>query len=79
MGKFKNNTLCAAFGWASSLVLIFLNLYNLPETFVGFGILPDNIARGSAYFVIILILILLIWMLVEMYDLCFKIKKLVNV
>lgn len=75
MGDFKNNHLCAAFGWGSSLILIFLNLYNLPETFVNFGFLPAAAARIAAYIVIALIMVLLIWMVAEMYDLRFQIAK----
>lgn len=71
MGEFANNRIVSAIGWVSSLILVFLNLYNLPETFVAFNICDANLARTAAYFVIGLILILLVWTCFEMLDLDF--------
>lgn len=71
MGKFKNNNFCSVFGWISALILIFLDFYNLPATFVNYGFLPTLFAKGLAYFIIVLILILLGWMITELYDLHF--------
>lgn len=77
MGEFVNNRWLSAIGWVSSVILVFLNLYNLPTTFVGFKVLPADISRNCAYAVIVLIVVLLIWTCIEMNDFSFK-KKLVK-
>lgn len=69
MGEFANNHLCSLLGWGSSLILVFLNLYNLPETFVSFNIVNSNLAINAAYTMIVLILILLSWTCAEMWTL----------
>lgn len=72
MGEFANNKFFSALGWGSSLILVFLNLYNLPETFVSFDIVSPALATKIAYVVIAVILILLVWTCAEMLDFNFK-------
>jgi manganese transport protein len=72
MGEFANSRIFSVLGWSSSLILVFLNLYNLPETFVSFDIVDPAIATNFAYAVIALILILLGWTCAEMLDLDFR-------
>lgn len=75
MGEFTNSRIMSAIGWVSSLILVFLNLYNLPETFVAFDLWTPNVARNIAYFLIVLILILLVWTCGEMLDIDFTKPK----
>lgn len=80
MGEFANSRLFSILGWASSLILVFLNLYNLPQTFVSFNLSSKTVAEGIAYIVIGIILILLAWTCYEMLDIDlhhFKPRKLV--
>ena len=72
MGEFANGKIFSVLGWSSSLILVFLNLYNLPETFVSFDIVDPAIATNIAYAVIALILVLLGWTCAEMLDLDFR-------
>lgn len=44
----------------------FLNLYNLPETFVTFNFGNPDLAKVVAYLIIAIILFLLVWTCVEM-------------
>lgn len=66
MGEFANNYVVSILGWSSSLILIFLNLYNLPETFVTFNFCNPDLAKVVAYLIIAIILFLLVWTCVEM-------------
>lgn len=61
MGQFKNRRSWSVLGWISSIILIFLNLYNLPATFVSFNIMPKQDAKIFAYAIIVLIILLLAW------------------
>lgn len=42
MGQFKNRKIWSILGWISSIILIFLNLCNLPATFVSFKMMPKR-------------------------------------
>ncbi|MCT7721157.1 MAG: divalent metal cation transporter, partial [Lactobacillus crispatus] len=59
--QFKNRRSWSVLGWISSIILIFLNLYNLPATFVSFNIMPKQDAKIFAYAIIVLIILLLAW------------------
>lgn len=61
MRKFKNRRVWSILGWISSIILIFLNLYNLPVTFVSFNMMPKQDAIILAYVVITLIVLLMAW------------------
>ena len=61
MGQFKNKRIWSVLGWISSIILIFLNLYNLPATFISFNMLPKQDAIILAYIVIALIVLLMAW------------------
>ena len=61
MGQFKNRKIWSTLGWASSIVLIFLNLCNLPATFVSFNMMPKRDAVVFAYAIIMLIILLMGW------------------
>ena len=67
MGEFKNKPIWQILGWGSALILTFLNLYNLPATFVSFNFMPVAIAKLIAYIVIALISFLLLWTCIEIY------------
>lgn len=67
MGEFKNRLWVKICGWVSVLVLTFLNLYNLPSTYEGFGIWSKGTSDVLAYISIIVIVVLLIWTCVELY------------
>ena len=66
MGEFANSYVVSVLGWSSSLILIFLNLYNLPETFETFNFCNPDLAKVVAYLIIAIILFLLVWTCVEM-------------
>ena len=66
MGEFANSYVVSVLGWSSSLILIFLNLYNLPETFVTFNFCNPDLAKAVAYLIIAIIMFLLVWTCVEM-------------
>ena len=66
MGEFANSYVVSVLGWSSSLILIFLNLYNLPETFVTFNFCNPDLAKVVAYLIIAIIMFLLVWTCVEM-------------
>ena len=72
MGEFVNNRFISVIGWTSSLILVFLNLYNLPATFVDLKIVSPKIAEAIAYIIIIVIFSLLIWTCAEMLEINFK-------
>lgn len=61
MGQFKNRKIWSILGWASSIILIFLNLCNLPATFVSFNMMPKRDAVVFAYAIIMLIILLMGW------------------
>ena len=44
MGEFRNNKAVKFFGWVSVIALTFLNLYNMPQTFEGFGVWNKHLA-----------------------------------
>lgn len=67
MGEFRNKLIWRILGWACAIILTFLNLYNLPTTFVGFNIMPAQDAKICAYISIIIILALLVWTCIEIY------------
>ena len=67
MGEFKNKPIWQILGWVSALALTYLNLYNLPSTFVSFHFVSNNIARIAAYITIVVIAILLLWTCIEIY------------
>ena len=67
MGEFKNRGWVKVCGWISVIALTFLNLYNLPATYEGFGIWSKGTSDVLAYITIIVILALLIWTCVELY------------
>lgn len=67
MGEFKNSGWVKFFGWLSVIALTFLNLYNLPSTYEGFGVWSKGTADILAYITIIIILILLAWTCAELY------------
>ena len=67
MGEFKNSGWVKVCGWISVIALTFLNLYNLPATYEGFGIWSKGTSDVLAYTTIIVILALLIWTCVELY------------
>ncbi|MRG82883.1 Mn(2+) uptake NRAMP transporter MntH [Lactobacillus reuteri] len=67
MGEFKNSGWVKVCGWISVIALTFLNLYNLPATYEGFGIWAKGTSDVLAYITIIVILALLIWTCVELY------------
>lgn len=67
MGEFKNKPIWQFLGWACGLILTYLNLYNLPTTFIGFNLWQPATARLWAYASIIVIIILLLWTCVEIY------------
>ena len=67
MGEFKNATWTKLLGWISVLGLTFLNLYNLPSTFEGFGLWSKGVADLLAWLTIVVIVALLIWTIVELY------------
>ena len=50
MGEFANSYVVSVLGWNSLLILIFLNLYNLPETFVTFNFCNPDLAKSSSLF-----------------------------
>ena len=50
MGEFANSYVESVLGWSSLLILIFLNLYNLPETFVTFNFCNPDLAKSSSLF-----------------------------
>ena len=66
MGEFANSYVVSVLGWSSLLILIFLNLYNLPETFVTFNFCNPDLAKVVAYLIIAIIMFLLVWTCVEM-------------
>lgn len=66
MGEFANSYVVSVLGWNSLLILIFLNLYNLPETFVTFNFCNPDLAKVVAYLIIAIIMFLLVWTCVEM-------------
>ena len=66
MGQFKNHLITKILGWISVLALTFLNLYNLPQTFEGFGIWNKSTSDILAWTSIIIIITLLIWTCTEM-------------
>ena len=66
MGEFANSYVVSVLGWSSLLILIFLNLYNLPETFVTFNFCNPDLAKAVAYLIIAIIMFLLVWTCVEM-------------
>ena len=66
MGEFANSYVVSVLGWSSSLILIFLNLYNLPETFVTFNFCNPDLAKVVAYLINAIIMFLLVWTCVEM-------------
>ncbi len=66
MGQFKNHIITNILGWISVLALTFLNLYNLPQTFEGFGIWSKSTSDILAWTTIIIILVLLVWTCTEM-------------
>lgn len=66
MGEFKNSLWVNICGWISVLALTFLNLYNLPQTYEGFGIWSKTTSDVLAWITIIVILALLIWTCTEM-------------
>lgn len=68
MGQFVNKKIFSIIGWISSIVVVVLNLYNLPETFVSFDVVDPEVARKLAYITISAIVILLIWTCTEMLD-----------
>lgn len=61
MGQFKNRKIWSILGWVSSIILIFLNLCNLPATFVSFNMMPKRDAVVFAYTIIMLIILLMGW------------------
>lgn len=61
MGQFKNRKIWSTLGWVSSIILIFLNLCNLPATFVFFNMMPKRDAVVFAYAIIMLIILLMGW------------------
>lgn len=61
MGQFKNRKIWSILGWVSSIILIFLNLCNLPATFVFFNMMPKRDAVVFAYAIIMLIILLMGW------------------
>ena len=63
----KNRGWVKVCGWISVIALTFLNLYNLPATYEGFGIWSKGTSDVLAYITIIVILALLIWTCVELY------------
>lgn len=65
MGQFKNSWITRILGWVSVIALTFLNLYNLPSTFEGFGLWNKTLSDVLAWVTIILILLLLIWTTVD--------------
>lgn len=67
MGEFKNAAWTKLLGWISVLGLTFLNLYNLPSTFEGFGLWSKGVADLLAWLTIVVIVALLIWTIVELY------------
>lgn len=78
MGEFKNKLIWQILGWGCGLILTFLNLYNLPASFVSFNIFPKNVATTLAYITIVIIVLLLLWTCIEIYigDRKVKIKHL---
>ena len=66
MGEFRNHVITRILGWISVLALTFLNLYNLPQTYEGFGIWNKATSDTLAWITIVIILALLIWTCVEM-------------
>ena len=67
MGEFKNATWTKVLGWVSVLLLTFLNLYNMPSTFEGFGIWSKGTADVLAWITIIAIVALLLWTIYELH------------
>lgn len=67
MGEFKNRPWVKICGWVSVIALTFLNLYNLPATYEGFGVWSKGTSDVLAYITIIVILVLLAWTCVELY------------
>ena len=67
MGEFKNSGWVKVCGWLSVISLTFLNLYNLPSTFEGFGIWQKSTADVLAWISIVAILLLLAWTIYDMY------------
>lgn len=65
MGQFRNNKAVKFFGWLSILLLTFLNLYNMPQTFEGFGVWKKGTADTLAWITIVVILALLLWTVYE--------------
>lgn len=61
MGQFKNRKIWSILGWASSIILIFLNLCNLSAISVSFNMMPKRDAVALDYVVIMLIILLMIW------------------
>lgn len=75
MGEFANTRVFSVLGWISSITLVFLNLYNLPETFISFNVVEPVLAANIAYAVIAIILVLLVWTCAEMLDIDFRHMK----
>lgn len=67
MGEFKNSLILRILGWISVVLLTGLNLYNLPQTYEGFGVWHKGLADWLAWISIVLILALLAWTCIEMY------------
>lgn len=65
MGEFLNNKAVKFFGWVSVIALTFLNLYNMPQTFEGFGVWNKHLADIFAYITIVFVLVLLAWTIIE--------------
>ena len=65
MGEFRNNKAVKFFGWVSVIALTFLNLYNMPQTFEGFGVWNKHLADIFAYITIVFVLVLLAWTIIE--------------
>ncbi len=66
MGQFKNSLWVRVLGWISVIGLTFLNLYNLPQTYEGFGIWSKGLSDVLAWISIVAIVVLLAWTCFEL-------------
>ena len=66
MGQFKNSLWVRVLGWISVIGLTFLNLYNLPQTYEGFGIWSKGLSDVLAWISIVVIVVLLAWTCFEL-------------
>ncbi|WP_290033067.1 Nramp family divalent metal transporter [Ligilactobacillus cholophilus] len=80
MGEFKNSLWVKILGWISVIALIYLNLTGLPDQMTAFfssNPTPEQVVIGKnvAYVISVMIIMLLVWVIIDMYKNNQKIGK----